>query len=321
MKLTLLAVGILIAAVTILAQEPFRLSLDVRRVAVDVYVDASGQPVTNLTREDFTIFEDGQPREISDFTSADTAYNILLLFDRSSSTQGQQRFLVRAVSRFVDQLPGHDRVALAAFDDSQEMLINWTSPRDLKKNITIPGAGGGTNLYGAIEWSLGRFRGLKGRKAVLVLTDGIDNRLSTGLVRHDKNKVPTIAPPEADGEFKNMIRSVTRAGAPIYFVAIDTDLNADPRMDRGSFSFMQRTAGRVRMELTAELSGGRVHFPQSIDDVADYYQEIGRSLGHSYTLLFEPASLQHDGTRHKIQLRVRDKTMKVTQLRDSWQDR
>jgi VWFA-related protein len=321
MKLARLVVVVLAAAVFALAQEPFRLSTDVRRVAVDVYVDASGQPVTNLTREDFSILEDGQPRQISDFAAADTAYNILLLYDNSSSTQAQRRFLLRATSRLVDQLPERDRVALAIFADIPELLIKWTSPRTFNKSPQIPDAVGGTNLYGAIEWALGRFRGLKGRKGILVLTDGIDSRLSNSLVRFDKNKAPTILAPEADGDFKNMIRAVTRASTPLYFVAINTDLNPDPKADTSVFAAMQRTAARQRMELTAGLSGGRVYFPQSIDDVLDYYQEIGRSLGHSYTLLFEPAKAQHDGTRHKIQIRVRDKTMRVTQLRDSWEDR
>jgi VWFA-related protein len=303
------------------AQEPMPLSVNVDRVAADAYVDISGKPVTNLTREDFTIFEDGKPREILDFASAETPYNILLLFDRSSSTQDQRRLLVRAISRFIDQLSEQDRVALAAFDDKPEMLVEWTGPRAFARSFNIPTANGGTDVYRAIEWALERFRGLTGRRAVLVLTDGDDNRLSRSLVKFDRNRVPSIAPPDADGDFKNMLRAVTQSGTPIYFVAVNTDLNPDPKADAGSFNLLQRAAGRLRMELTANQSGGLMHLPRSIDDVVLYYGEIGRALGHSYTLLFAPAKVARDGAHHTIEIRVRDQTMNVNQLRKGYYDR
>lgn len=308
------------AAVLPLGQVPMPLSVNVDRVTADVYVDAAGKPVTDLTREDFTVFEDGKAREIADFTAAETPYNILLLFDRSSSTADQTRFLVRAITRFVDQLPEHDRVALAAFDDKPEMLAEWTNPRAFAKNFNIPSASGGTDVYRAIEWALGRFQGLKGRKGVIVLTDGVDNRLSGSLVKFDKNRVPSIAPPDADGDFKKMLRAVAQSGAPIYFVAVNTDLNPDPRADAGSFSLLQRAAGRLRMELTSNQSGGLVHFPETIDDVVQYYQKIGRVLGQAYTLVFAPAKVAHDGAHHRVEIRVRYKTMNVTQLREGYDD-
>jgi hypothetical protein len=66
-------------------------------VAVD---DAAGKPVLNLSREDFTILEDGEPRDIKSFEAVETPYHVLLLFDRSQSTLDQRRFLVRAISAF-----------------------------------------------------------------------------------------------------------------------------------------------------------------------------------------------------------------------------
>jgi VWFA-related protein len=307
-------------AVLTLGQEPMPLSVNVDQVTADVYVDFEGKPVTTLTREDFSIFEDGVPRQITGFAAAENPYNVLLLFDRSSSTQDQRRFLIRAVSRFVGQLREQDRVALAAFDDKPEMLVDWTSPRTFTRTFDIPNANGGTDVYRAIEWALGRFRGLKGRKGIIVLTDGVDNRLSGSLVKFDKDRVPRIAPPDADGDFKKMLRVVAQGGAPIYFVAVNTDLNPDPKADAGSFNLLQRAAGRLRMELTANQSGGLMHLPENIDDVVEHYGTIGRTLGHSYTLLFSPAKVRHDGAAHRIEIRVRDKTMNVTQLRDEYYD-
>ena len=315
---TLLVSGAALA----LGRGPLQVSVDVPRVTAEVYVDASGRPITNLAVEDFTVFEDGEPREIRAFSSAETAYNILLLFDSSSSTEDQRPFLERAILRFINRLPAQDRVALAAFDDKPEMLIEWTSPLAFPKRFDFPSDNGGTDVYRAIEWAVGRFQGLKGRKGVIVLTDGVDNRLSGKLVKFDKDRMPSIASPDADSDFKKMLRTVSQSGAPIYFVAVNTDLNPDPRADSpGSFDLMQRAAGRLRMELIANQSGGLVHSPKHIDEVVSYYGEIGRALGHSYTLLFEPAKVAHDGAYHRIEVRVRDKTMNVTQLREGYFDR
>ena len=195
------------------------------------------------------------------------------------------------------------------------------SPASFPDHFDIPDDNRGTDLYRAIEWAAGKLRGLKGRKGIIVFTDGVDNRLSRSLVRFDKNRVPSITPPDADSDFKKMLRAVTQSGAPIYFIAVNTDVNPDPLADTpGNFDLLQRAAGRLRMELTANLSGGLMYTPQQINDVVRYYGEIGHSLGHSYTLLFAPARVAHDGAYHRIEINVRDKTMNVTQRRPGYYD-
>src|SRR5262245_42294430 len=86
---TAIVLALLLCGINILAgvQDSFQLKVEVQAIPVNVLVDdATGKPITNLVREDFTVLEDGQQREIQSFESAETPYNILLLFDRSSST-------------------------------------------------------------------------------------------------------------------------------------------------------------------------------------------------------------------------------------------
>jgi VWFA-related protein len=159
--LTILLLGVVVAR----AQDALRLSVDVQLVTWDVYVDTpAGKPITNLTRDDFVVLEDGTPREIRDFESAQNPYNILLLFDRSSSTEEQWPFLTRAIVRFLDQMPSQHQVALAAFDDKPEMLFNWRSANELKSlGFTIQTNNSGTDVYRALEWAAGELRRVKGR--------------------------------------------------------------------------------------------------------------------------------------------------------------
>jgi VWFA-related protein len=301
-------------------QAPPQLRVDVELTALDVYVDdASGRPVTNLTRDDFAIFEDGQPREIRNFESAESSYHILLLFDRSSSTEEQWPYLTRALSRFLDGLPSQHRVAVAAFDDAPEILFNWGTVREFaRRAIAIPSRNGGTNVYGALEWTALELRKIKGRKGVIVFTDGVDNRLSKKLVSFDRDGTPNIAPMEDDNDFQKMLRIVAAERNPVYFVAVNTDQNPDPREAFNSFNQKQRRAARLRMLMVAERSNGVVHLPMQMEDVEDLYATIGQELGNSYSLAFTPGKGTAAGSFHRIEVRVRDKSLKVTQSREGY---
>jgi Ca-activated chloride channel family protein len=281
---------------------------------------ASVKPIPSLSRADFSIFEDGAPREIQSFSPAETPYNILLLFDRSASTQGQWPFLLRAISRFITELPDQHRIALAAFDDKPEMIMNWQSAREFAKQAfrTIPTDNAGTDLYQAVEWAAGQFKGAAGRKGIILLTDGVDNRLSRKLVSFDRDRNPSIAPPQQDGDFQKMLRTVSQSGMLIYFVAVNTDKNLDPRLPKNSFDLLQRTAARQRMEIAAERSNGTLHLPRSIEDVGALYQKIGNELGNSYSVGFRPGKVAQDGAFHRIEVRVKDKDMRVTQSREGY---
>ena len=230
---------------------------------------------------------DGTPREIRNFESAQNPYNILLLFDRSSSTEEQWPFLTRAIVRFLDQMPPQHQVALAAFDDKPEMLFNWRSANELKSlGFTIQTNNSGTDVYRALEWAAGELRRVKGRKGVIAFTDGVDNRLSKKLVSFDKSGTPSVARMEADNDFQKMLRTLGQSNAPVYFVAVNTDQNPDPSVPPNSFDLKQREAARLRMETVANRSNGVLHLPKQIGDVGSLYERIGKELGYSYSSHF-----------------------------------
>jgi VWFA-related protein len=311
---------VLFSVAAISAQNSVQLRVDVQVTPVDVYVeDAAGRTITNLAQKDFTVLEDGQPREIRSFESAESPYNILLLFDRSSSTEEQWPYLVKALSLFISQLPDQHRIALAAFDDRREMLVNWTSAREFARQaLVIRSENAGTQVYEALEWAVSELRKISGRKGVIVFTDGVDNRLSKKLVSFDKDGVPSIAPMNEDNDFQKTLRTLRQARIPIYFVAPNTDQNPDPRIPYNSFDQKQRTAARLRMEAFAERTNGVLHLPKQIEDVGALYGRIGKQLGYSYTLSFTPAHLAIDGSFHRIEVRAGDRSLRVIQSREGY---
>lgn len=290
-------------------QDPtLQLRVDVPLVSVDVKVsDARGQPMTSLSSEDFVIEEDGEQQQIKSFTSVDTAYNILLLFDRSGSTEELWTTMQRSADRFILNLRPQDRVAVGAFDEGVMMLSNWNdSTNDAQKavqELSKRGPGGGTNLYQALERVTQKeFRNTTGRRAVVVLTDGRDAALYNWLRKGTG--------PEA---LQRTVTILQAARVPVYFVALNTDKNPSSGIN-ASEVFVR--AARDQMEKLASVSGGGIFFPKGTRQIVDVYDQVSRDLSSSYSLAYTSSHPVVSGQRHRIQVRVHG--AQVKQSRDAY---
>src|SRR5215475_6257181 len=123
----------IVSTACVLGQEPlYTLKVDVPWVTVDVTVtDRLGKSVSDLTLNDFQIFENGIPQRIDSFAPVSAPYNVLLLFDRSGSTEHKWQFMLKAVAGFVRNLRPQDRVAIDSFDFGFESVVPWTDKRNL----------------------------------------------------------------------------------------------------------------------------------------------------------------------------------------------
>jgi len=99
---------------------------------------------------------------------------------------------------------------------------------------------------------------------------------------------------------------------------VNTDQNPDPREPFNSFNETQRRAARLRMQMVADRSNGVLHLPVQIEDVEALYSRIGQELGNSYSLAFAPRQSRGDGSFHRIEVRVGNKSLKVTQSREGY---
>lgn len=315
---------------SISAQETvYTLKVDVPVVSLDVSVaDSSGNPVRDLDTKDFLIYEDGVPQEIRFFSHVSAPYNVLLLFDRSGSTQHKWLFMQRAVAGFIASLRPQDRVAIASFDEEFEMHARWTDDRakalSAIPELIRPKAIGGTSFYAALERSLrGEFKKVAGRRAVMVLTDGRDTSLYRELVR--RNRLLDVS---TDRSFQKVFRAVKEQRVPVYFVALNTDRNFEPNPNGGDefrnlqiifpnspipHQFLHQV--RTRMEQLADISGGRILFPERMEDVIQLYERIGQELGVSYSLGYVPSNPAPNGAYRRIEVETRNAGLRLTQSR------
>ena len=92
--------------------------------------DQAGKAITNLERDDFTVYEDGVPQSVLSFESTTTPFSLTLLLDMSGSTLSFRQNLKLAAGRFVDTLAPDDRVAVIAFNERTKLLTNFTADRE-----------------------------------------------------------------------------------------------------------------------------------------------------------------------------------------------
>jgi len=157
-------------------QDVETLKIDTDLVTVPlIATDQSGMYVTDLRQEEFTITEDDVAQEIAFFGKVAAPFHVVLLLDTSSSTRDKLKEIQRAANAFVDQLQPLDRVKVIAFDDNVNDLNEFTSDRALlHAAIDKTKSGQGTKVYDAVELAMNTIRRIKGRKAIVLFSDGMD---------------------------------------------------------------------------------------------------------------------------------------------------
>lgn len=137
--------------------------------------DKEGTYITDLRQEEFVIFEDGVQQQIAFFGKVAAPFHVVLMLDTSSSTQDKLKQIQSAATAFVEQLQPADRVKVISFDDSVNDLNEFTSNRETLRNaIYSTRSGRGTKVYDAVDLALNTIRKIRGRKAIVIFTDGMD---------------------------------------------------------------------------------------------------------------------------------------------------
>ena len=320
------------------AQEPdFRLNIDARNVSVNVNVlDSAGRPVTKLTKDDFSIYEDGVLQDIQTFESVEIPYNILILVDCSASTEADWPLMGNAIDRFASKLRPQDKISVAQFGAKTETLLEWQPRTGDSLGVTIRANSKsceGTDFYGALENAITRFRGISGRKGVVVLTDGVHNLFPIQNMVVAGRIVRRVGDSADDKDFQRTLNSVSRSDVVFYFLAVNTDLNPDEigvsptggRAGGGNGVYnpeliynMQQA--RSRMQQLAAAAGGRVDFPKKPADVAPLYEVIASDFGTNYGLWYSPKrpAESNETKPRKIDVRVKTPGLIVKKSRDSY---
>lgn len=295
------------------AQDPVDVvTTDVSLVQLNVgVVDSQGRAITSLARNDFTVYEDGIKQPILNFEPTNAPFSLVMLVDMSGSTINFRPQLKQAAWRFLDALAPEDRVAVIQFNAKIKSLAGFTTDR--KKAgyaIDIAEGAGNTNLYEALSYALKQLdREGKRRKAIVVLTDGLDtalrnsDRSTASRAQTDQEAIKSIDA-KASSALNAVLTAADRQGVTIYPLALPSgDPKRLPLPDpiiTGIYS-----AARTRLQSLADRSGGRLNEIQRLDQMARLYAEVAADLRSLYTVGYQAASGRpRDGKWHDIRVEV-----------------
>jgi Ca-activated chloride channel homolog len=263
--------------------------------------------ITDLQKEDFKVFEDGQPQEVRFFSrQTDLPLRVGMLLDTSNSIRDRLKFEQEAAIDFLfNVIRRHkDQAFLMIFDNEPGIIQDFTENLDrLRDAILRQRAGGGTALYDAVYMacekrlakpSLPAGENPDVRRVLVVISDGDDN-----LSNHSRGEA---------------IEMAERAGVVIYTISTSTQWvtavdETDPQK-RTSRKYHKEEGDKVLDQLAQE-TGGRAFFPYRVDDLAQSFQDIGDELRSQYSLAYVPTNKTTDGKFRKIQIQIDRKGLVV----------
>lgn len=240
-----------------------------------VITDVDGKSVTGLKKNLFKVFEDGIEQEFSIFETQETPFAAVILLDTSGSMEQRVSLARSAAINFLDGLRRDDMVAIYNFDTKVSLIQNFSNSRDVAEKVFDLKAYGYTSLNDAIykaAQELG-YRSEK-RRAIIVLSDGADNRSSRSA---DK-----------------ALKAANLAGATVYTV----DMSA---IDTGGRERMQSQGA---LKNFAEKTGGIFVPTPGGNALRQAFKNIVAELGVQYTLGYQSTNSQKNGKWRAIELRV-----------------
>jgi Ca-activated chloride channel homolog len=267
--------------------ETIRVNVDLVNVLCSVFDKNTNSFVTNLTREDFKLYENNKIQEIQNFVrETNVPLTIAMLVDTSRSVAPKLKFEQEAaISFFQSILREKDRALLVQFDSGVNMLQDFTSDSNkLAKQIMNLKAAGGTALYDAIYRVCDeKMIREQGRKAIIILSDGDDESSNITL-----SQATEIA---------------LRSEAIIFAISVS----------KGGFFGVggEDREGDSVLKGLAQETGGRIFFPFQVDDLDGNFRQINQELRSQYNIGYLSTNPTRDGNYRKLEIKIPERGLKL----------
>ncbi len=323
LRATLIILILLATFATISGQDddPIRVDSSIVRLNVGV-ADARGRPVTNLSQNNFEIFEDGVRQQILRFEPTEAPFSVVIMLDMSGSTLGFRQIIKQSAVRFIDALSPNDRVAVVEFYDKINLRNDFTTDRGTVANsIAVANGRGKTQLYKALDFALDKLSKEKSRrKAIIVLTDGVDTSIKDNdresLSRVPDDQISSALKPESSEILNRVLNRSDAQGVTIYPLALPTG-DPDKLADPTARQIAMFKAARSRLQLVADRTGGTLNTITRLEEMTRLYALVAADLRTLYTIEYQPANDKRDGKWRSIKINVRENDL-ITRTRQGY---
>jgi Ca-activated chloride channel family protein len=253
--------------------------------------DKKGTYIAGLKKEDFTIYEDGLSRTIEVFMNEEAPMNVAILLDTSYSTKDVLDKIQKAAREFVRILRPEDKAVIVGFDNRTVFLSGLESDRKTLSNaierVRVSDVDGSDMYEAAARVVQNYFAALKGRKAIIALTDGMVTGRGTSA--------------------QQILDLLQKSDTFFYPIIFKTDSNS------ASGRRTQRPVTIEILEIIADETGGR-YYEKDSTKLKEAFQSIAEDLKNQYFLGFYPRNTETGNLRSRVRVAV-DRTELVVRTK------
>lgn len=308
--------------------EIITVSTDLVTIPVKI-LDKNGRFVGGLTKENFKVFEDNAEKEIVYFSNEQEPFTVALVLDMSYSAKFKAEEIQAAAFEFINQLRPQDKVMVVSFDEEIYVHCEPTNNRKILQNaVRETKISYGTSVYDAMDLTIRKLKGIEGRKAIVLFSDGVDtsskksfevSNLSDALeldaliypIQYDtfnevqamKNQTIIVPPTQP-------IPSKNKNPLPI-----PTSSIGQPS-DKGTTREEYNRADQYLNEL-AYRTGGRLYPASTTTNLSNAFSKIASELREYYSIGIYPREDAEKGKKYRIKVRV-DREGLAVKARDSY---
>lgn len=254
-------------------------------VVLDVaVVDPNNRPAMDLREEQFQVFEDKVQQKIAFFSREQVPISLVLTIDTSGSMRAKLDTVIKAATNLVKQSKGGDEVAVVEFKDQPELVEEFTSDvHDAIDALQGLVASRQTAMLDALYLAAdyGSKEGKNRRKAVVVVTDGLDR--------------------DSYYKFDEVVNHLRETDVRIYLIGFTNDLSKD-----GAWVFGKSEKEKAEKLLTrlATETGGAAFFPRELSEMQNIAEQISIDLRTLYSIGYYPTNSKRDGLFRSVRVQI-----------------
>ena len=273
------------------AQQPqtggVSISVEVPLVTMEVAATTSnGDIITGLKRENFRIYEDGVPQQISNFGPSDSPITMVLVLEFGGRTYGLFAYLAKYWSQYLFQnLKQQDWIALETFDMKTRIEVDFTQNKEevisAINHLYFPGFSE-SNVFDALLETTDRLKDVKGKKSIVILASGVD----------------TFSKHTLDQTMKQLRQSDTT----IFCVGLGQFLTT--RSNMGALREMDYLQAENQLKTFAKETGGYAWFPRFEGEMPQIFSAVAGFLRNQYSISYSPSNRTRDGKFRKVKIEL-----------------
>jgi len=286
----------------------FSVSVNLVKVPISIF-DDTGRIVTDLRREHLQVWEDQTMQQIRSFGLDTLPVSVVMVLDTSESEKKARDKIRDAAREFTQTLSEGDRVSVITFDDEVRLLIDWTDDmKKVRKALGKMRSGLRTALYDAMYLAANeQLKDIEGRKAVILLTDSVNNQsligfkeASLGIIQSQASLYVVLK--------TSLVRQEAGRGQKVIILNEIYKKLFGEEQDYIDEYFHKK---EEEMADLAGKTGGRCFFPEDYDQIKDNYFEIAQEMKSKHYLTYVSNQKLSPDSYHKISIKYLKPSSKI----------